>query len=234
MVRRMADQLPAEFLDGITDITVTGKTVPHPVWAGVWTLGECIPHLTGGPDDAGSAIRSRIELHYGSFRALAGESPGFDWRGEAWETLTHEVRHHLEWRARAGALEAYDAAADANYARHGGEPFPPLFYRGGEEVSPGVFKVEDDVFVEKVLSRREWKRAGGTVVSFGWHGRSCQVALPQQLSDIVFVTVTGAEPEPAGDLVLVVRRRPGLTDVVSRAAVLCTSAEASCSAPPRR
>ena len=33
-------------------------------------------------------------LYYGSFLEVAGE--GFDWEAEVWETLLHELRHHLE------------------------------------------------------------------------------------------------------------------------------------------
>lgn len=229
----MVGELPAEFLDGITDIAVTSKTVPHPVREGVWTLGECIPHNTGGPDDEGPTIRSRIELHYGSFRALAADTAGFDWREEAWETLTHEVRHHLEWRARAGALEAYDAAAEANYARHDGEAFPARFYRDGEQVAAGVWKVEDDVFVEMTLRRSEWRKAAGTEAPFNWHGRTWRLRLPEHLADFTYVSLRGLAPEPAGEVVLVISRRPGALDLLRRAAVLCTSADVS-SAPPGR
>lgn len=35
-----------------------------------------------------------IALYYGSFLEVAGE--GFDWEAEVWETLLHELRHHLE------------------------------------------------------------------------------------------------------------------------------------------
>lgn len=43
MVTRMAAEIPAEFLDGIVDITVSPRIVVHPEREGVWTLGECIP-----------------------------------------------------------------------------------------------------------------------------------------------------------------------------------------------
>src|SRR6185503_6054249 len=87
-------------------------------------------------------------------------NPGFDWRTEAWDTLTHELRHHLEFRAHVDALEAYDWAAEQNFARHEGKRFDPVFYRSGERLAEGVFKVDDDVFMET--------RDSGDVV---WHGR---------------------------------------------------------------
>ncbi len=213
MVRDLSRDLPPEFLEGIAGIEVTGKTVPHPVRGDIYTMGECIPHTFGAPDDGGPLLRSTVFLHYGSFAALAEDDPAFDWRQEAWETLTHEVRHHIEWRANADALEAFDDAAEANYARHDREPFPPLFFLDGERVAPGVTKVEDDVFVDVPLGGRAWRRAAGGTVPFHWHGREYTLRLPALLPDILYVTVQGVKPEPTGDLVVVVRRRPGLRDV---------------------
>jgi hypothetical protein len=233
MVRRMVRELPPGFLSGIDGVEVTGKSVPHPVRAGVYTLGECIPQAFGGPLEESAALRSRVELHYGSFRALAAEHPGFDWREEAWETLTHEVRHHLEWRARQADLEALDAAAEANYARHDGEPFPALFHLSGERLAPGVSRVEDDVFVDVMLPARQWRQAAGSEHRFEWHGGSWRVRLPQSLPDVLYLTVTGVTPEPAGDLVLVIRRRPGARDLLRRTAVGTATARALTSGASR-
>ena len=74
------------------------------------------------------------------------------WRAEAWETLTHELRHHLEWRARAPALEAFDRAVEQNFARQDGEPFDPLFYLDGEPAGEGAWRVEDDVFLDRLVA----------------------------------------------------------------------------------
>jgi len=219
MVRRMADELPPGFRDGIVAIDVTAKTVPHPVRSGIYTMGECVPHAFGAPGDDAAGLRSTVYLHYGSFAALASGDATFDWRHEAWETLTHEVRHHLEWRANAPALEALDDAAEANYARQDGEPFDALFFSDGEPVAPGVTKVEDDVFVDVPLGRRAWRRAAGGPLPFVWHGRTWRVTLPAELPDVLFVSVSGVTPEPAGELVVVVRRKPGLFDLLRRAEV---------------
>lgn len=219
MVGEMARALPAEFRAGIAGIEVTPRTVPHPLRAGVYTLGECVPHSFGAPGESGAELRSSVLLHYGSFAALAAGGPGFDWRREAWDTLTHEVRHHLEWRADTAALEAFDDAVEANYARQEGEPFDPLFFRDGERLAPAVTKVEDDVFVDRPLRRAAWRRAGGSEALLEWHGRSWRVRLPARVPDVLFLTVLGLEPEPAGDVVLVVRRKPGLRDLLRRPVV---------------
>jgi hypothetical protein len=219
MVRRMTADLPAEFTDGIVDVVVTRKTIPHPVREGVYTLGECVPHAFGTPGEDDAGLRSAIELHYGSFAALAREHPDFDWREEAFETLTHEVRHHLEWRARVPELERLDDAAEANYARQDGEPFPPLFYRDGERVAEGVYRVEDDVFIELVLEPKAWAAAAEGPLAFAWHGRPYTVALPAELPEILYVTVDGVTPAPPGDVVVVLRRKPGARDVLRRPTV---------------
>jgi len=233
MVRRMAAEVPAEFTEGVVETAVTGKTLPHPAREGVYTMGECIPHEFGAPGEDDAGIRSTIVLHYGSFAALARDQPGFDWRKEAFETLTHELRHHLEWRARVPELERLDAAAEANYARHDGEPFEPLFYRDGERVADGVFKVEDDVFIETVLERKEWAAAAGRPRAFAWHGRAFLASLPAELPDVLFVTVEGVEPAPPGDVVLVVRRKPGARDVMRRPTVGRHETRATSSRPRR-
>ena len=137
LVRRLAEELPSQFLDGIAEVTVSPRTVPHPERSGIYTLGECVP-LPSGTDGSAEAVQSRIVLYHGSFAALAHLTPGFDWREEAWETLTHELRHHLEWRARAPDLEDLDWAVEQNFARHDGEDFDPGFFLQGEVVAEGL------------------------------------------------------------------------------------------------
>lgn len=226
MVRGMVRELPPEFLDGIAGVTVTPKAVPHPVRADIYTLGECVPHDFAGHEQGGD-IRSEVLLHYGSFAALAALDDRFDWRHEAWETLTHEVRHHLEWRARAPDLERLDEAAEANYARHDGEPFAPLFHLDGEPVAEGITRVEDDVFLDVELPRRGYAKLAGAPFPFAWHGRRWSVTLPPVLPDVLFVVVDGVRPEPAGELVLVVRRKAGALDVVRRPEVREVEARAT-------
>lgn len=225
MVRRMTAELPAEFLEGVERVEVTSKTLPHPLREGVYTLGECTP-LEFGADGHGGEIRSMVELHYGSFAALAKDAPDFDWRAEAWETLTHEVRHHLEWRARVPDLERLDDAAEANYARHEGEPFAPLFHLDGERVGENVTRIDDDLFFDFAQTARAHEQAAGATWRFVWHGRSWSVDLPATLPDALFLVVEGLRPEPEGDVVLVIRRKPGARDVLRRASVVQIKAPA--------
>ncbi len=209
LVARLGREVPAEFLDGVAEITVSPRAVPHPTRADIFTLGHCIPfHAsdTGAADE----IQSRVVLYHGSFRALAELDPDFDWRAETWETLTHELRHHLEWRAREGALEAFDEAAEQNFARMDGEPFDPLFHLSGEVVAEGVYQVDDDFFLDRVVRRLP------SVLEFGWHGRAYRATAPAGTVLPAFLTVEGVGDPPPGELVLVLRRRPGLLDLLGR------------------
>ena len=201
LVRRLQTEVPPEYLDGVVAVEVSPKTLPHPVRADVYTLGECIPIEWSGD---GSNLQSRVVLYHGSFQALS-RLGDFDWREEAWETLTHELRHHLEWRARVGALEAYDWAAEHNFARHEGKPFDPAFYRSGEKVADGVWKVDDDVFVESGVGRGAWD-----ALEIVWHGRRYRVPLPDGTRPPAFLALDGLDEPPPGDAVLVVPRQASL------------------------
>jgi zinicin-like metallopeptidase len=207
MVRRIADEVPTEFMQGIAEVTVSPRTVPHPERDEIFTLGECIP-LPAGDGGTSDGIQSRVVLYYGSFAALARLQGGFDWREEAWETLTHEVRHHLEWRARAPALEAFDRAVEQNFARQDGEPFDPLFYLDGEPAGEAAFRVEDDIFLDRMVTELP------AVVPVQWRGRTYRVTVPPGVRLPAFLTLDGVADSPPGELVLVLRRKPGLRDLL--------------------
>jgi hypothetical protein len=208
MIRRMAAEVPEEYLDGVAEVQVSRATLPHPDRAEIYTLGECIPlpALEADPE----VIQSRIVLYHGSFRALAALDPGFDWRDEAWETLTHELRHHLEWRASAPDLEALDEAAEANFARHDGEPFDPLFYLDGERVAENVYRIDHDYFLDHLVRKAPERLA------FRWHGRPFEVRPPAGASLPAFLSVAGVTEPPPGELVLVLRPAPRLRDLFRR------------------
>ena len=206
LVERLAREVPQQFREGIVSVEVSPKTVPHPVRGDVYTLGECVPLEWSG---SGVDLQSRIVLYHGSFAALA-RLGDFDWRREAWDTLTHELRHHLEWRANVDALEAYDWAAEQNFARHEGQPFDPLFFRSGERLLEGVWKVDDDVFIER-------GRESAEHVELVWHGRRYRVAIPWAAAGgSLFLTLDGLTDPPPGDAVLVVSPSMRLRDLLRR------------------
>ncbi len=203
MVVRMAGEVPREFLDGVGRIVVSPRTVPHPGRPGIFTLGECIP-LPAAETASPEGIQSRIVLYHGSFAALARVTPDFDWREEAFETLTHELRHHLEWRARAPDLEELDWAVEQNYARQDGEAFDPVFYLAGASVGDDAWRVEDDVFLDRVV------RAVPAAVPVRWGGREYLVTVPGGATLPAFLLLEGIADPPAGELMLVLRRKPGV------------------------
>jgi hypothetical protein len=209
LVHRLVSEVPADFLDGVADVAVSPKSIPHPTRAEIYTMGECIPLPTpvGAPADV---VQSRVVLYHGSFVQLARLDPDFDWRTEAWETLTHELRHHVEWRAHDRALEAYDDAAEQNFARQEGERFDPGFHLGGESPAPGVYEVDGDYFLDQVV---------GSVPSelrLSWHGSSYRAPTPAGLDLPAFLTIEGLAEPPPGDLVLVLRRKPRVIDLFRR------------------
>jgi predicted Zn-dependent protease with MMP-like domain len=218
LTRRLAAEIPAEFLEGIAEVVVSPRTLPDPEREGIWTLGECIP-IPGEEADS-RHIQSRVVLYHGSFQALARGRPDFDWGDEVWETLTHEIRHHVEWRARVLDLEAFDGAVEANFSRQDGEPFDPGFYRDGLGLPDGTFQVDDDVFLERIVS------AAPSTIRFHWHGESYEVNLPPGLTLPAFLVVTGAADPPPGELVVVLQKRSAWLGVFKRPVVFRAEVEA--------
>src|SRR5713226_10218202 len=208
LVGRLQREIPPEFTGGVVAVDVSPKALPHPVHDDVYTLGECVPLEWSG---SGTDLHSRIILYHGSFARLA-RLGAFDWREETWETLTHELRHHLEWRANSSALEAYDWAAEQNFARQEGHPFDPVFYRSGEKIADGVYKVEDDVFIESWTAGKGEREGLETV----WHGKRYRASLPRGVRPPAFLTLDGLDEPPPGEAVLVVSRKPSLGDLWRR------------------
>jgi hypothetical protein len=224
LVHRLSSDVPPAFFDGVAEVVVSPKSVPHPTRAEIYTLGECIP--LPAPDGApAGAIQSRIVLYHGSFVKLARLDPDFDWREEAWETLTHELRHHVEWRARAPGLEAYDRAVEANFARQEGERFDPAFYLDGDSPADGVYEVDGDYFLERVV------RTPPSTLELAWHGERYHAPAPAGLSLPAFITVEGVTEPPPGDLVLVLRRKPRLTDLFRPVELFTATVRAGRTAP---
>ncbi|WP_041433888.1 metallopeptidase family protein [Thermus sp. CCB_US3_UF1] len=94
LVARLWDEIPKAFKRGVQGVHVLPQAKGEPGLEGVWRLGE---YLDPGPPSALGGFEGlgrHIALYYGSFHQVAG--PGFDWEGEVWETLLHELRHHLE------------------------------------------------------------------------------------------------------------------------------------------
>jgi hypothetical protein len=119
LVERLWDEIPEAFKKGLQGVHVLPKAKPEPGLKDVWRLGE---YLDPGPPSAFRGFEGlgrHIALYYGSFLQVAG--PGFDWEGEVWETLLHELRHHLESLAGRDDLVREDLRRLAEF-RRGGPP----------------------------------------------------------------------------------------------------------------
>src|SRR3970282_1662147 len=201
LVDRIVTDGPPEYLDGVFAIEVSPKTVRHPVYASVFTMGECIP-----VEAAEDPPPSRVVLYHGSFQELARERRDFDWRGEAGEGVDHQPAPHLGTSARSGDLDAYDWPAEQNFRRQEGQPFDPLFYLSGERVADGVYCVDDDLFFDREVKRSPPERA-----EIEWHGQTFRCEPPARPLPL-YLALEGLDPAPVGEAIVVLRRKPGVLD----------------------
>ncbi len=197
--------IPPEFLEGVDGLTVRSEALPHPTLPHVFTMGQCLTEAYPSDWSGPETLRSVVVLYHGSFKALAKLDPDFDWEGELWETLTHELRHHLESLASEDALEGVDYAMDEAFRRVEGEDFDPFYYQAGEQVAPGIFQVEYDFFLEQLweagtFGEAEW-------VEFSWHGQGFRIPRPETLGDVHYVWVDGVDVGPGALQLVLLRKR---------------------------
>ena len=199
------DEVPESYKAGIDGLVIDPATEPHPSLPDIYTLGYCDTESYLSEWVSPETTRSTIRLYYGSFRALAARNPDFDWEAEIYETVQHEIRHHLEWLAGEDQLGGVDYAMDEAFKRQQGLDFDPWFYQHGEPMGRGIYVVEDMVFLE-----REWepgRSPAGTELSVRWQGVDYGVPVPEELGDLHFILLEGiVTPPPWFEFVLVRRR----------------------------
>ena len=95
IIEEMMEDIPEEFTEGLQGVHVLEHVKREERYEGVVRLGE---YLDPGPESflGGSGLGRHVALYYGSFKDIAAGEPNFDWEEEIWETLTHELRHHVE------------------------------------------------------------------------------------------------------------------------------------------
>ncbi|CAN5707433.1 hypothetical protein BH23GEM6_BH23GEM6_11430 [soil metagenome] len=203
--RAIFDAIPPKFREGVDGIAVEYSTVEHPSLPGVYTLGECrseyFPSEFGGAGD----VLSNVVLYYGSFLALSRAEDEWNWEDELWETVTHEVRHHLESLASEDALEELDYAEDQNFHRREGEPFDPFYFRSAPRAGDGTYEVGRDLFLEIHLSRFAFRAAAE--LRFFWKDREWTVPRPTRQGDVHFLHLREFVGEPKSFFLVMVRRR---------------------------
>ena len=204
-------EIPSNFKEGIDGLVVKREALSHPELPEVYTLGHCLTedHVSdfGGPE----TTRSVLVLYWGSFSKLAELDPDFDWEGEMWETLTHELRHHLESLAGDDALEGVDYATDQTFKRDEGLEFDPWYYQHGAAVAAGLYRVERSWYLEQVWSSADFAEASG--IDFEWEGSRYRIDRPRTLGDIHFVWISGVELGEASLELVLVRQRSWWEDV---------------------
>ncbi len=203
-------EIPDEYRVGIDGLTISEERTSHPTEPEVFTMGECLTESFMSEFEGPETTRSRVVLYWGSFQAVATSDPEFDWEGEMWETLTHELRHHLESLASEDALEGVDYAMEQEFRRFGGQSFDPFYYRRGDDLGDGLFRVEARFYLERIGSaddRASGGAAAQAVVQFEWRGVRWAVPRPAPLLDVGFLLVAwpeaGGVPEDELELVMV-------------------------------
>lgn len=201
--REVFERIPNEFRSGVDGLEVERRIEFHPTLPEVYTLGECRTETYPSEFGGAGEVRSMVVLYYGSFLRLSRTDERWDWEEEIFETVTHEIRHHLESLASDDALELQDYMEDQNFLRRQGEPFDPLFYRAAPSRATGVYEVAGDAFVEREV------RGGEVEVEFDWEGRRVRVPLPEPLGEPHFLSLEGLDSPEDGELLLVLVRRSG-------------------------
>jgi len=189
-VKEIASAIPKEFLEGVEDFATHREIKRHPLIDDVVTLGECEPsRLTAmvGAD----TVRSIVHLYYGSFVDLARRDGSFDIEAELKETIEHEVQHHIEDRAGVRTLIDEDDLFDAHQRFLTGLEAPKGWWRRGERLERDVYAVENDLFVELRLRRKEFEARRGKTISLGVLGEPFEAALPDDAEPGEILTFEG-------------------------------------------
>ncbi len=119
LLAEMVDEVPDEFLEGLQGVHALPEMKLEPDFHEVYRMGE---YLDPGPESflgAGEGLGRHVALYYGSFEKIAEDDPNFDWEDEMWETLTHELRHHVESLAGDVSLIEDDVERNRAFRRAG-------------------------------------------------------------------------------------------------------------------
>lgn len=117
LIEAMVEEIPDQFLRGLQGVHALEQERPEEEYEDVWRMGE---YLDPGSEDflgAGEGLGRHVALYYGSFRRIAEFDAEFDWEEEIWETLTHELRHHVESLAGDASLIEEDMRLGAAFVR---------------------------------------------------------------------------------------------------------------------
>jgi hypothetical protein len=208
----MWEGIPARYREGVEALILSPEARFDPEFPDVPLMGFCegSPITSQVPE---APLQTMISVYHGSFVEVASQEEAFDWEGELWETLTHELLHHLEWRAGYDALGLEDDLQRENLARRAGGEFARWFHRQGAALEPGVWSLDGDLFVEVPVARKAWRGLAGQAVEASAQGvRFCAAAPSVEAlrEEILYLVAEPASEEalPWDEVVLVVWRKP--------------------------
>ena len=187
---RILADVPPEFLAGVVGVHVHRERRGHKQIPRYYTLGECSDDPLTRLGDPGE-MKSTIHLYHGSFRALSREDPEFDWEAELSETILHEIRHHIEDRAGIRDLLEADAEEEALVRFASEEEMPEFWYRAGEKLERGVWRIVDDLFLEVDLRRGDLERFRGESIELTILDEPFEISLPDDLEAGEIITFEG-------------------------------------------
>ncbi len=203
---RMWEQVPTQYREGIDGIVVRREAETHPDHDEYFTMGMCFtepyPSGFGGPD----STHSILALYHGSFSKISEFDPDFSWEEELWETVTHELRHHLEFLVEDDALGREDYALEQTHRRQESLDFDPWYFQSGTAIAPGVYRVERDVYIEQPW--RPNRVRAGEAVEFEWAERRRAILLPRGVGDVHYLWLPELVTEGCEVQLVLIRELP--------------------------
>lgn len=158
---------PAQFKDGVTALVIEPGAWGWGEFDDDWCYGRC------DPDEALAAIPgaphgSIIRLFYGSFVHISRDDETFDWEYELWETIRHELQHHLGMRAGHDQL-GDDEEAERDWERYlDGRDVPFAFHRRANPLDKGVWSTDHVLFLEVPLKKQAWFKLSESGAQTTW------------------------------------------------------------------
>ncbi len=115
---RLMEQVPEPVLEGLNGgVAIRRRAMRRKDDPpGVYILGE---YMTD------PAMGCYIMIYWGSFAELFAGEPDDVWEKELWDTIRHELRHHVEGRAGVVDLDVQDEV-ELEEMRRTAEPDEPL------------------------------------------------------------------------------------------------------------
>jgi hypothetical protein len=104
----LLELIPETFLKNLQGVHCFPELKASPEERGLVRMGEYLDPGFEGFGDGRVHIGRHINIYYGSFVAVARHDAHFDWEAQLWETLTHELQHHLESQANDQSLILWD------------------------------------------------------------------------------------------------------------------------------